>query len=301
MQVLEGGQSVEDRALPLIGGRRFWVYSAQPAPGEPEGEELFNAAFHELDGRYQEDRFGPIGLCVPVSDIELMRRRPDAVWAETELLYAGTRPQAESPIDTRPAGTQLRIRYFYDATIGPGLENSPTIAQSEAVDYSLPPGYRLVPLAETDAAGPEDVIDLWRRESALPDPQEADRRVSEVQIVALDPNDRVAAVSTAFVEPYEQLGMEVWNLRGFVATEHRMGNLATRILWATRDHLRELDTSGRDTRASAVIVVVQNELLMTYFNRAFWVYSDFFYVGDSARGAHIRVHYFPGAQAPLPQ
>ncbi len=287
--------------MPLIGGRRFWVYAAQPGPGEPEGEELFNAAFDQLNDRYLEDRSGPIGLCVPVSDIELMRRRPEAIWSETGLLYAGTGRQAESPMDTRPAGTQLRIRYFYDATIGPGLENSPAIAQSEAVDYSLPPGYRLVPLAETDAAGPEDVIELWRRESALPDPQEADRRVSEVQIVALDPNDRVAAVSTAFVEPYGQLGMNVWNLRGFVATEHRMGNLATRILWATRDHLRELYSSGRDRRASAVIVVVQNELLMTYFNRAFWVYSDFFYVGDSAQGAHIRVHYFPGAEAPPPQ
>ena len=290
MQGLGGDSSVEDRTLPMIGGRRFWVYEAEPGLGEPEGDQRFNAAFDELDARYREDRSGPIGLCVPVSDPELMRRRPEAVWAETDLLYAGSR-----------AGTQLRIRYFYDATIGPGLENSPTIAESEAVDYSLPPGYRMVPLAETDAAGPEDVIELWRREAALTDPREAERRVSEVQVVALDPSDRVAAVSTAYVEPNEQLGMNVWNLRGFVATEHRMGNLATRILWATRDHLGELHSSGRDPRASAVIVVVQNQLLMTYFNRAFWVYSDFFYIGDSSEGAHVRVHYFPGAEAPAPQ
>ncbi len=59
--------------------------------------------------------------------------------------------------------------------------------------------------------------------------------------------------------------------------------------------------SGADTRASGVIVEVENQMLMTYFNRALWVYSDFTYIGDSPRGAHVRVHYFPGAQAPLPR
>jgi hypothetical protein len=290
MQEQGAGYSVESRELPLIGGRHFWVYSAAAPLGESEGDKRFNAAFDELEARYQEDRCGPIGVCAVVSDPALMRRRPEAVWPETKLLYAGTR------VD----GSQLRLRYFYDATIGPGLPNSPTIPQSEAVDYSLPAGYEMVPLAETEAAGPEDVIELWRREQALTDPTEAERRVSEVQIVGLGPNDQVVAVSTAFVERNEQLGMDVWNLRGFVATEHRMGNLATQILWATRDHLRRQYESGRDTSAAAVVVVVQNQLLMTYFNRAFWVYSDFWYVGDSPAGAHVRVHYFPGARAPIP-
>jgi hypothetical protein len=291
---------VEDRALALIGGRRFWVYGGEAPPGEPEGDGLFNAAFDELDARYRADRSGPIGLCAPVSDPELMRARPEAVWSETELLYAGRQREASSLADRNSVSTQLRIRYFYDATVGPGLENSPTIAQSEAVDYSLPPGYRMVALAETDAAGPEDVIELWQREGAVTDPAERERRVSEVKVVGLDPNDRIAAVSTAFVEPDQQLGMDVWNLRGFVATEHRMGNLATQILWATRDHLRRQFESAPDTNPGAVIVVVQNQLLMTYFNRAFWVYSDFTYVGDAPGGAHLRVHYFPGAKAPIP-
>jgi hypothetical protein len=300
MQAGRTNLPVQEQALPLIGARPFWIYRAE-APGDGKGDERFNASFEELDARYREDRSGPIGVCVPVSDPELMRRRPDAVWSETELLYAGTQREAASLADAKPVSTQLRLRYFYDATIGPGLENSPTIAESEAVDYSLPPGYRMVPLAETDAAGPEDVIKLWRRERALMDPREAEQRVSEVQIVALDPSDQVAAVSTAYVESNERLGMDVWNLRGFVATEHRMGNLATRILWATRDHLRGQFESGRGERPGAVIVVVQNRLLMTYFNRAFWVYSDFTYVGDAPGGAHVRIHYFPGARAPIPQ
>ncbi|HEY7267746.1 MAG TPA: hypothetical protein VH501_08640 [Solirubrobacterales bacterium] len=277
------------------------MYEADHPPGDVAGDEHFNAAFAELDTRYQEDRSGPIGICVPVSDLELMRRRPEAVWPETELLYAASQVGATTLSGTGSAGTQLRVRYFYDAEIGPGLPNSPTIAQSEAVDYSLPPGYRMVPLAETDAAGPDDVLALWDREQAMPDPAEAHRRVHEVSIVGLDPNDRVAAVSTVYLQRNAQLNMDLWHLRGFVAAEHRMGNLATQILWATRDHLREAFESGGDTRAPGVLVEVENQLLMTYFNRAFWVYSDFWFIGENERGAHVRVHYFPGAQAPIPR
>jgi hypothetical protein len=301
MAELSGGQKVEERALPLIGGRRFWVYEASSPPGDSEGDELFNAAFAELDAAYQEDRSGPIGLCVPVSDLELMRRRPEAVWEETELLYAGTQREAATLGEASPASTQLRLRYFYDATIGPGLPNSPTIAQSEAVDYTLPPGYRMVPLADTDAAGPEDVLALWQRENAMPDPAEGERRVKEVAVVALDPEDRVAAVSTVYLQRNQQLDMDLWHLRGFVASEHRMSNLATQILWATRDHLRGAYESGRDTRGPGVILEVENQLLMTYFNRAFWVYSDFWFIGQNEQGAHVRVHFFPGAEAPIPQ
>ena len=149
MEGRDPGQFVELQAVPLIGGRRFWVYSGDPPPGQSRGDEVFNASFDQLDTRYQADRSGPIGVCVPVSDPEAMRRRREAVWPGTELMYAGTQED----------GTQLRIRYFYDATVGPGYPNSPSIAESEAQDYPLPPGYRIEPLQDTDAATPDDVIE----------------------------------------------------------------------------------------------------------------------------------------------
>jgi hypothetical protein len=291
MQEPVPGQSVEERDLALIGGRRFCVYRADPPPGESAGDDLFNATFAELDARYQSDRSGPIGVAVPVSDLELMRRRPGAVWPETELIYAGTSPE----------GTQLRIRYFYDATVGPGLPNSPSIAESEAEDYSLSPGYRLAPLAETDAVTPDDVLEFWTREQAMPDPGEAQRRVHEVLIVALDPTDRLAAVSTVYLQRNPQLGLDLWAFRTFVASEHRMGHLAIRLLWATRDHLRERYVSGEDARAPGMLVEVENDFLQVYYNRAYSVISDFNFIGENERGDHVRVHYFPGAQAPIPQ
>jgi len=290
MQAQAHGQSLEEQALPLIGGRRFWMYPSDAPLGEQEGDERLNATFEELGTLYQRDRSGPIGLCVSVSDPELMRRLPEAIWSETKLLYAGTDEN----------GAQLRLRYFHDATVGPGLPNSPSVAESEAQDYSLPPGYRMEPLAGTDAATPDDVLELWAREDAIPE-AEARRRVHEVLMVALDPSDRVAAISTVYLQRNPQLGLDLWYYRTFVGSEHRMSHLAVRMLWATRDHLRERYLSGEDARGPGMIMEVENDFLQAYYNRAFWVISDFDFIGESARSAHVRVHYFPGAQVPSPQ
>jgi hypothetical protein len=285
---IAGVNSVHEEPLGLIGGRPFWVYRAYlPSSGPDSAVAMFNAAFEALDAEYRADRSRPVGICVVVTDPEEMRRQPEAIWPETELIYAGALPE----------GSQVRIRYFDDATIGPGLPNSPTVAQSEAQDYSLGEGYRIVPLAETDAATPDDVLGLWAREGAVSE-AEAQRRVHQVLMVALDPNDMVAAVSSVYLQRNPQVGLDLFYYRTYVANEHRMGHLSVRLLWATRDHLRERFESGEDTRAPGMIMEVENELLKTYFNRAFWVISDFFFIGETERGAHVRVHYFPGVHAP---
>jgi hypothetical protein len=284
-----GGQKIEERALPLLGGRRFWMYRADQLPGHPEGDELFNAAFERLDAEHQRDRSGPIGLCVAISDPELISRRPEAIWPETKLTFAGIQDL-----------TQLRIRYFYDATVGPGLPGSPSIAQSEAQDYSLPSGYRVEPLAQTEAAGVDEVLSFWERERAMPTLEEGRRRVHEVVMVALDPADRLAAVSTAYLQRNRQLGMDLWYYRTFVGNEHRMSHLAVRLLWATRDHLSGRFVSGADPRAAGMITETESELLKGHYNRAFWVISDFDFIGETPLGAHVRVHYFPGATVPSP-
>jgi hypothetical protein len=289
MADLASGQTVEEQVLPLIGGRRFWIYQAEVPPHESNGDEMFNAAFEALDAEFQSDPSGPVGICVAVPQGEV-GSRAEAVWPETQLMHAGMLAD----------GGQIRIRYFYDATIGPGFPNSPSIAESEAQDYSLPPGYRIEPLAQTDAATPTDVLEIWEREQAMPQP-EAQRRVHEVLMVALDPDDRVAGVSTVYLQRNPQLGMDLWYYRTFVSSDHRLANLAVRMLWASRDHLTERFAGGEDRRAGGMIMDLENEGLKRYFNRAFWVYSNFYFIGENARGKHVRVHYFPGARVPIPQ
>jgi hypothetical protein len=274
----------------MIGGRRFWVYRADPPPGGSAGDDLFNATFAELDARYQSDRSGPIGLAVPVSDPELIRRRAEAVWPGTELMYAGTRDD----------GSQLRIRYFDEAAIGPALPNSPTLAETRLDTHPLEDRHRIVPLTESGGATPDDVLALWARESAIPE-VEARRRIHEVHLVALDQSEELVGVSSAYLQRNAQLAMDLWYYRAFVAPAHRRSSLAAQLALHGRDLLEGRFASGEDTRGAGIVYEVENEGLKKYFNKALWLPTDFTFIGENERGDHVRVHYFPGAQAPIPQ
>ena len=119
-------------------------------------------------------------------------------------------------------------------------------------------------------------------------------------MLGLDPADGVAAVSTVYKQRNLQLGMDLWYYRTYTSRDHRMGNMAIRLLWATRDHLRERFERGEDADAPGLIMEVENEFLKAYYNTGYWTRSDFWFIGESRRGAHVRLHYFPGAQAPVP-
>jgi hypothetical protein len=283
-------QFVEEQIVPMIGGRRFWVYRADPPPGDQQGDELVNAAFAELDARFQEDRSGPVGICVPIADLEAMRRHREAIWPGTELLYAGSRED----------GSQLRIRYFDEAAIGPALPNSPTLAQTRLYTPPLEDQYRIVPLAEAEGASADDVLALWAREAAVPE-AEAQRRVHEVHLVAIDGTDGVVGVSSAYLQRSAQLGLDLWYYRAFVAKAHRRSSLAVHLALQGRDLLEGRFVNGEDTRAPGIIYEVENPGLKQYFNKALWLPTEFTFIGENERGDHVRVHYFPGAEAPGPQ
>lgn len=103
-----GVNSVFEQHVSLIGGR-FWLYRRFVAGSLPEGMdgELLARTFDVLEAERSTMDSGPAGLCVLVADREAMRRRPEAVWPDSELFYAGYLPD----------GQQVRIRYFAEAQV----------------------------------------------------------------------------------------------------------------------------------------------------------------------------------------
>lgn len=158
--------------------------------------------------------------------------------------------------------------------------------------------YRIEALA-TSGVAEEDVIAMWISEGAL-GPEDARRRARDVILVAVDRDDGVVGVSTAWLQDNPALRMPLWNYRTFVAREHREGDIAFLLLHSTRDHLRERYEAGTDTRALGIVFEVQNEILKRARNQAVWPTSRFVFIGEDERGAHHRVHYFPGVLAPGP-
>jgi hypothetical protein len=283
---MEATDAVQEETIPLV-GRPFWVYRRSFA--DPDGERMFNAVFDELQQGFKPGEAGPLGMCVMVPERAEMERRPEAVWLDTELHFAGYTP------DER----QVRIRYFWGAKIGPGVPSSPSIEEHRDVDYSLEDRYRIEPLSESTSVTTDDVLALWAREGAVAGEQ-AQRRVHEVRLVASTTDGELAGVSSVFLERNAQLRMDMWNYRTFVAPSHRMSNLAAQLIIRNRDELEGRFTSGEDTRAQGVLFELQNDGMKKHLNNAYWPPSDFTFIGDNARGDHVRVHYFPGAGVPLP-
>ncbi len=286
-----GVNSVYPQDLALIGGRRFWVYRSFLLPAAASAEpELIRASFAALEKEFEPVAPGPVGLCVLVVDPAEMERRPEALWPETQLMYAGY-------LDGE---RQVRIRYFEGAAIGPGLPNSPALSDAE-LDPPLEDRYRIEPLDETNEVTPDGVLALWRRERAMGD-AEARRRVHEVRLVAIDRDQGLVGVGSAFIQHNPQLRMDLWYGRVFVAGAHRHSNVGRVLMMRGRELLERRFTSGEDTRAAGVVMEIENEGLKRYFNKALWragpVESTF--IGENVRGDHVRVYYFPGALAPIP-
>lgn len=286
---LTGVNSVREETIPLV-QRPFWVYrSFLPGGSIDLANRMFNTAFGALQASFDRAGTGPVGLCVIVRDPVEMQGRPEVVWPETELMYAGYTP------DDR----QVRIRYFWGAKVGPGIPGSPSIEEHRDVDYSLEERYRIEPLSESATVTPDDVLALWERENAVV-AEGARNRVKEVRLVAVTGDAELAGVSTAFLERSSQLRMDVWAYRTFVAPAHRMSNLAAQLIIRNRDELERAFTSGEDTRAQAVLFDLENEGMKRHLNNAYWPPSDFTFIGENTYGHHRRVHYFRGARVPVP-
>jgi hypothetical protein len=270
-------------AVPVVGGRTFWIYRSTLAPGtEYAAAAMVHSAFHVLQRDFDPSVAMPIGLCVLVDDPAEIQRRPEAQWLWPWLMYAGYLAD----------GRQVRVRYFEAALVG---------EPRQIMDFGtmLDRRYRVDLFAGQDAVSADAVLDLWASVGAVP-PDEAGRRVHEVLLVATDPNNELVGVNTAYLQRNAQLRMDLWYVRSFVTQAHR----ASRVGWAfgliARDHLQRLFVGGQDTRGAGVIFEVENTGLMARFSEAWWLPQDFTFIGENARGDHVRVHYFPGATVPGP-
>jgi hypothetical protein len=284
---IAGVGTVSEAAVPLIGGVRLWVHRAALLPEAAGAHDLMvAAAFDALEEGYDPEAGGPIGLCQLTRDPDEMRRTPEAVSPRTGLLHAGFSED----------GSQIRVRYFDQSSIGPRA--APLAPVEERTEPPpLDERYRIEPLADS-AVTPDDVLALWAREGAIP-AAVAERRVHEVDLVAIDEREGLVGIASSYIQRNGQLRMDLRYFRAFVAEAHRSGSLATALTFRDCEHLEGLYVSGADGRASGVICQVENELLQRYRNEARWAATDLNYIGQSANGSHVRVRYFPGARIPV--
>jgi hypothetical protein len=272
-------------------GRPVWIIEIELVDdSEDLRRRMFSTAFDTLEEEFKATGDGPLGVCRLIVDEVEVAKRPEALWPEEGLIFAGY-------LDDR---SQVRVRWFWDAVVEPGLPNSLTIDQSVAMDWSMDEHrYRLEPY-RGDPEIANQILAMWAHEGAVVPVEEARRRVHEALNVVIDRDDGVVAVSTAYVQRSPKLDMSLWYFRTFVSTPHRNTHVSTQLTFNNRDLLEQRYTSGEDTRAGGIAFELENQGLRKYLNTAIWQPADFIYIGDTDNGVPVRVHYFPGAPVPSP-
>ncbi len=261
---LAGASVIRDTPFPGVRDRRLWTLELLGAAGD-HSREVHAATWRALDAEYSGT--GPEGLL-------LIPDRPDPAleWADPRTIFAGYTQD----------GRDARIAYFSAARTTPLPDWPPA-----------DPPYRVLPFAEQDAVSADDIVALWRREGIL-DEAEARRRIEELLLVAVGHGGELFGVSTAYLQHNEQLRLELWYIRAFVAGPYRRSTAATALAVGARDHLAAAYAAG-DIRAPGILFEVENPGLKRAFPAAIWNEADVVFIGENARGDHVRVHYFSGA------
>jgi hypothetical protein len=141
----------------------------------------------------------------------------------------------------------------------------------------------------------EAIRAFWLREGAMKDPTQLDGRLSQVVLHALGADGEVAGVCTAIVSTPPHIGQPLYYWRTFIGSAYRKTPLVRMLL------IRSCELLGDYARANdfpciGIILELENGRFKDAVRSAIWWNPRFYYIGRSARGLDLRLHYFKGAR-----
>lgn len=141
----------------------------------------------------------------------------------------------------------------------------------------------------------EDARALWIEQGAIGDEAEIKERLSQLCVLARDANDKLLAITTAYEQQSQQLNNYFYAMRMFVGEDARRLQIGFHLLHKLIAALESRFVSGQQTRCIGVLFELENEAVQKARPQAIWPTTGFVYVGNNAKGEHIRVRYFKDA------
>lgn len=140
----------------------------------------------------------------------------------------------------------------------------------------------------------EQVMVLWKKHFPTMSEQQLKARLSQVVFALRTLDGEVVGVSTSHKTMIPHLKNYLYAFRCFIDPAFRVPGLTSTLLVKTRDWLEEIYTTDgkEEERCIGMITLVENERIMKYRNEAIWPASKMVYIGNSAKGFHIRAYYF---------
>lgn len=136
---------------------------------------------------------------------------------------------------------------------------------------------------------------FWQAEGALNGAERIAARLPQVVMYARAANGEIAGVCTADRVVAPRLGQPVYYWRTFTAYAWRAKFPVKALLLRSCELLEEF-ARARKFPAIGVLLELENSIFKGKARNAVWRNPRFVYIGQSARGMEVRVHYFRGAK-----
>jgi hypothetical protein len=141
-----------------------------------------------------------------------------------------------------------------------------------------------------------ELIDLWSRSQAIPDPDKAAARASQAVCIARDASGAICGVGTAFIRALPRLRQPMYYFRQFFTPESRGQKQTIPFFNRARQVLQDYNTALVEPESLGVLVELESHLLATHYTRAYETAAESTFIGYSPRGLQLRVSYFDDAR-----
>ena len=104
----------------------------------------------------------------------------------------------------------------------------------------------------------DEIVAVWKETNALSQNQNPIDRAKEVVFLVRNEQNKIVAISTAFIRRIQQLRAHMFVYRCFVTKSYRRKKIATRITVITRDYLESIH-KNIEPRCIGIIAETEND------------------------------------------
>lgn len=139
-----------------------------------------------------------------------------------------------------------------------------------------------------------ELVAFWTEEKALLKSGNPELRAQQAVVAMRDEQGGIAAVCTAVIKTTPRLRQPLYYFRIFCAAKYRGEHTSLPMLLASQKALLEYNLGLESPEAIGMLIEVENRMIASRFNEAFWPRTGFSFIGYSPRGMVLRAYYFPG-------
>lgn len=144
------------------------------------------------------------------------------------------------------------------------------------------------------------LISMWARNQALPDPTKAAERAQQAVAVGRDDSGALWGVGTATLGIVPSFGQPTYLYRQFFDVGSRGLKQTAPFLKCVRDTLEAWNASLPKPESVGIMFEMQNDALNSRYQDLYQAEGDAHFIGWSPRGRQLRLIYFKGAKIMLP-